>query len=337
MLAAAVSGWPGAQSPSWWGDLQQGQYGTVSDICKHQEHRAQLTLRGCVSRLDTSDCATLAERHISVLNESRLCTGLRKQTRRQRAEAQGRERWGLGRGLTRQQALFTEQPRRSGSDPTLDVSGRSFLRIRCCCFCVKLPADRQTDRQVLPKATMTIIPHKTQVQQTVVIRPESICWGCCWYVKNLLTGVLQWLQCKSYVVFVSLCLCERVWPPFVVSFWDWMPCWTLEWMADRRSAAWATSFCASPTELVWYTTTVVKPQTNKLRVWQNDSYLICHAVPLSLWRQSMRSEEGVWTWFDWKVPSTADAGKTKHTWRCERPTTYACIQLYKDSGLMTSR
>lgn len=41
-------------------------------------------------------------------------------------------------------------------------------------------------------------------------------------------------------------------PPFVVSFCDWMPCWILEWMVGKRSAAWATSFWASATELVWF-------------------------------------------------------------------------------------
>lgn len=40
-------------------------------------------------------------------------------------------------------------------------------------------------------------------------------------------------------------------PPFVVSFCDWMPCWILEWIGVKRSAAWATSFWASATELVW--------------------------------------------------------------------------------------
>lgn len=26
-------------------------------------------------------------------------------------------------------------------------------------------------------------------------------------------------------------------PPLVVSFWDWMPYWILEWMGGNRSAA----------------------------------------------------------------------------------------------------
>lgn len=31
-----------------------------------------------------------------------------------------------------------------------------------------------------------------------------------------------------------------------------MPCWRLEWMVGKRSAAWTTSFWASATELVWF-------------------------------------------------------------------------------------
>lgn len=60
----------------------------------------------------------------------------------------------------------------------------------------------------------------------------------------------QDMHAISLSLFTCVCVC--VLPPLLVSFCDWMPCWILEWMADKRSAAWTTSFWASLTELVWY-------------------------------------------------------------------------------------
>ena len=43
---------------------------------------------------------------------------------------------------------------------------------------------------------------------------------------------------------------NRQLPPFVVSFWAWIPWCNELWMAERRSAAWTINFWASATALV---------------------------------------------------------------------------------------